>query len=64
MTDASHPGPLSEGVVMRIPAVALAVVLLIAALPLIVRLESALRSGLRGRALIEAGRLVLAARAR
>lgn len=48
---------------MRIPALVLAVVILIAALPLILRLESALRSRHRGRALIEAGRVALAAAA-
>lgn len=46
---------------MRTLALVLAVVILIAALPLILRLESALSSRRRGRALIEGGRIVLAA---
>ncbi|TFZ59343.1 hypothetical protein E4V01_07805 [Methylorubrum sp. Q1] len=48
---------------MRIPALVLAFVILIAALPLILRLDSALRSRQRGRALVEAGRIALAAAA-
>ena len=48
---------------MRIPALVLAVIILIAALPLILRLDSALRSPQRGRALIEVGRIALAAAA-
>ncbi|MEN3213582.1 hypothetical protein PUR23_26670 [Methylorubrum populi] len=48
---------------MRIVAFALAVLVLIAALPLIPRIDTALRSGRRGRALIEAGRISLAAAA-
>lgn len=59
----SHPGPPPESVVMRIPALVLAVFILIAALPLILRLDSALRSRQRGRALIELGRIALAAAA-
>lgn len=46
---------------MRTVAVVLAVIILIVALPLIVRLESALHSRRRGRALIEGGRIALAA---
>ncbi len=48
---------------MRIPVLVLAVLILIAALPLILRIDSALRSGWRGRALVEAGRLTFAAAA-
>ena len=48
---------------MRIPAIVLAVVILIAALPLIPRLESALAAGRRGRAAFEAWRIGLAAAA-
>ncbi|MGN7122888.1 hypothetical protein [Methylorubrum thiocyanatum] len=48
---------------MRIPALVLALVILIAALPLILRLDSALRSRHGGRAVFEAGRLALAAAA-
>ncbi len=48
---------------MRIAALVLAIPILIAALPLIPRLDSALRSGRRGQAAMEAWRIILAAAA-
>ena len=48
---------------MRTASFLIATALMLAALPLILRIDSALRDGRRGRAAVEAGRLALAAAA-
>lgn len=54
---------LAECGAMHILTVVAAAVLVIAALPLLLRIDSALRSGQHGRAMVEACRLALAAAA-